>query len=113
MADCSASALMLRAEISGPAEHDRLPDRPATARAAVADLAMMVEVRPRQLRFLCVTGDRLAQDAADGRVDRAHLRLLQAIDGAPRMNGRLVERLVHVQVPEAGDDLLRHQQRLD
>src|SRR5687768_4073887 len=104
---------MLAAEIRGSPEHHRPPDRPAAARAALPLLAVMDQVLRRVIPSVLVAHHCLAQDAAHGGEERALLRFLQALDGAARMNGGLEERLVDIEVPETGEDLLGHQQRLD
>src|SRR5258705_12085968 len=104
---------MLRAEVRRAAEHDGLLNRPAAARAALAFLAILDEIASRMIGVALVPADHVAQDAAHRREDRAALGVVEEFDGASRMNGGLVQDLVDVEIAEAGEAVLRHEERLD
>src|SRR5450432_1805616 len=104
--------LMLAAEICGASEHDRPLNRTAASRTPIAFLAMMNEVARRVAGVAQLARDYVAEDAPHRREDRFHFDVRKAVDGAAGMYRRLEQRLVRVQISDAGNDFLRHQQRL-
>src|SRR6185436_18969791 len=89
------SALVFRAVVRGAAEHHRPAQRASAARTALPFFAMMKERARRE-----VSRDGGAEDAAHGGVDRARIRIAEAVHGAARMNVGLEENLVGVEVAQ-------------
>src|ERR1700751_489095 len=93
--------------------NNRAPDRSAAAGTAVALLAMLHQVAAGIIAAARLERDRLLQNPPDVSEQRAHLVGGQAIDGTPGADARSKQRLVRVEVADAGDDVLLEQKSLD
>src|SRR5258706_15673277 len=97
---------MPRAEVRRPSADDRPLNRSSASSAARTFFALIDEKDAAPL-------DGLAQHAAEIAEQDLHLAVAELIGAAARMNAGAEERLVGVQIADAGDDVLRQQQRLD
>src|SRR5436190_4596500 len=104
---------MFRTVVCRSAKNDHSVDRAAAARAALPHFAMIRQVSARPIETtLNAARDDVAQNATERRVQLADVVVAQRVDRATRMNRRLEQRLIRIQIADASNDLLRHQQRL-
>src|SRR5438445_4611341 len=69
------------------------------------------EIARRPVAVFLADADDLAEDAPHAVVHGADLGVAETVDRTPRVNVRLEQRLVRVEVADAGNEVLRHQQR--
>src|SRR5437660_10033685 len=98
--------LMDGAEVRRSSTDHRAAQRSAASRARLAFLAVGDEED-------AAPADSVAQHAAQVVEERLHVAVRQTIGTAARMDSRPEQRLVRIEVADAGDELLRQQQRLD
>ena len=112
----------MRAVMRAPLPHHDAPDRPAAAIARL--IGAPIDRQPlRILARLAVradvvaearapVGDPFAQDLAHGAVETPDIAGVERVGRPQRMEPRAPERLIGVDVPDAGDEALVEQQRL-
>src|SRR5260370_20903497 len=108
-----SSELMPAAEVGRPSEDDRPANRSPATRATKPLLAMQHQRLRRIAVAVCFPHDRLAQQSSHGGEKRSRFVGCDPVEGPLGMDARLVEHLVCIEVADAGDDLLRHQERLE
>src|SRR5688572_4488444 len=108
-----ALALMPRTEIRRAPEDDRSRDRPAAPRTSFTFFAMQKEIALRKLAAGGAAPDDFRENFPHSHENRTGFDRFEPVDAATRMNRRLEQSLVRIQIADAGDDILRHEQRLD